>query len=788
MTRRFPPLVPRMFHGTGTIGSTSAEDRAGGRIRMFELLRRNSSSPQRRCPHPAALLLAAVLVLLAPSTGVAAGGRGADAAGSTSRVVPALASRDVTGSAGTAGLVAADITSGFAADGTAPVAPGVVHEWGSIETSRSGHQAVHLLDVDLHQPVISLEASLSNDTIAGLEPVSSQAHRHSAEGHRVVAAVNGDVWSGWDTVAELAPKGFHVQAGELVTFGPYIRPTFGIDASGRPLIGSPVETAFLTLADGTVRMIERLNQPRSEDEFALFTPRFGPRTTSELGGTDVVLDGVALPIAPVGAYQGVVREVRAATGGIPIEPGTVVLNGPSGSLLDVLRPGDVIQLTLAVTTEWQGVREAVGAREYIVRDGAVSISPRPAMADQLHPRTAVGITASGDLVVATVDGRQSGYSTGVDLDELAELMLSRGAVQALNMDGGGSTTMAVRLPGDPEVSVVNRPSDGRERPVTNGLLIVSSAPTGPLATIAVSPSQTTLWQGETTAFAAKGQDAAYNAVSLSPSEIAWSLVGAGTISATGEYAATDPGPATITGAARGIAGTAAVTVAADTYPPVAKAPTAEIIDGRNLAAGAVPLLVSWPAATDKGRGVASYEVEQKAGSGTWTALAKTPASDRDVRAMLVPGHEYRFRVRATDAAGNIGAWIGGTTFRVGAVQELSSAIVRHGRWTRRYASSFYGGRALSSEGAGSSAAITFIGDQVAWITTVGPTRGVARIYLDGSLVGTVDLYAKTAATQRVAFAAAWSAAGRHTLEIRVVATPGRPRVDVDAFVSTGPAS
>ena len=86
--------------------------------------------------------------------------------------------------------------------------------------------------------------------------------------------------------------------------------------------------------------------------------------------------------------------------------------------------------TLSITPGWENVREAIGGREFIVQGGVADVSPRTAVADELHPRTALGITAAGSLVMATVDGRQSGYSTGVDLDELAELMLSRGVVEA----------------------------------------------------------------------------------------------------------------------------------------------------------------------------------------------------------------------------------------------------------------------------------------------------------------------------------------------------------------------
>ncbi len=270
-------------------------------------------------------------------------------------------------------------------------------------------------------------------------------------------------------------------------------------------------SAYLTWPGGGVRTIDHVNQGRTGDQFALYTPHFGPTTPGDVGGTDVVLGGVALPLTPTGVHQAVVQEVRPATGGIPIAPDTVVLNGPAGSALDALEVGDPLPLTFSITPGWENVREAVGGYSFIVRDGAEYISPRPPSADALHPRTALGITAAGDLVMATVDGRQPGYSTGVDLPELAELMLSQGAVQALNMDGGGSTTMAARLPGDVEVSVVNRPSDGSERPVANSLIVFSSAPTGPLAIVDVLPETAALWTGEVLDFAAKGQDATYNA-------------------------------------------------------------------------------------------------------------------------------------------------------------------------------------------------------------------------------------------------------------------------------------
>ncbi|MCU0484262.1 MAG: phosphodiester glycosidase family protein, partial [Chloroflexi bacterium] len=309
-------------------------------------------------------------------------------------IVPA--SPSVPGVAGPAAVRAA-ISTPYVVVGQAPVAPGVQHDWGTVQTTRSGRQAVHFVQVTAGTPEVSFEASLAGDRITRLERTSANALRKSADGHRVVAAINGDTWAGYDSATRYAPNGVHVQAGELVTAGALARPTFGIDATGRPLIGPVLVSAFAVWPDGTSRAIDRVNQKRTNQRLTLYTPRFGPTTPADVDGIDVVLGGLALPLAPSGIYQGVVLEVRPATGGIPIAPDTVVLNGGTTSGLATLLVGDPLQLMLSITPGWEGVREAVGGRELIVRDGLRYISPRPALADQLHPRTAIGITATGDV-------------------------------------------------------------------------------------------------------------------------------------------------------------------------------------------------------------------------------------------------------------------------------------------------------------------------------------------------------------------------------------------------------
>lgn len=119
--------------------------------------------------------------------------------------------------------------------------------------------------------------------------------------------------------------------------------------------------------------------------------------------------------------------------------------------------------------------EAVGGRPVIVRDGEVTAEATDtnAFAITRHPRTAVGITSSGHLLLVVVDGRQAPYSVGMSLSELAEFLRALGAIDALNLDGGGSTTMVARDPASGELQIVNRPSDKEgERAVGDALAVV----------------------------------------------------------------------------------------------------------------------------------------------------------------------------------------------------------------------------------------------------------------------------------------------------------------------------
>jgi exopolysaccharide biosynthesis protein len=162
---------------------------------------------------------------------------------------------------------------------------------------------------------------------------------------------------------------------------------------------------------------------------------------------------------------------------IPRDGGVLVLRGVRSTSI---RPGDTVRARYALEPDlW----EAVGGRPRLVRDSAivsaVDTEGGPGFATGRHPRTAVGIARGGKrLLLVVVDGRQKPYSDGMTLRELATLMIGLGARDAINLDGGGSTTMVIAAEAggrkaESGLRIVNRPSDAAgERAVGNALAIV----------------------------------------------------------------------------------------------------------------------------------------------------------------------------------------------------------------------------------------------------------------------------------------------------------------------------
>lgn len=161
-------------------------------------------------------------------------------------------------------------------------------------------------------------------------------------------------------------------------------------------------------------------------------------------------------------------------------------------------------------------------------------------------RTAIGIKADGTVVMLMVDGRQAPYSVGMTMAEVAASMEALGCVEAVNLDGGGSSTFATQREGEPEnettagLTLRCRPSDGYERKVSNTIMVLSNAqPTGTFDHAVLTPNNEVYTPGSTVQFKAAGVDAAGGRADI-PAGAAWTVLsGGGRIDADGAYTATD---------------------------------------------------------------------------------------------------------------------------------------------------------------------------------------------------------------------------------------------------------
>lgn len=136
----------------------------------------------------------------------------------------------------------------------------------------------------------------------------------------------------------------------------------------------------------------------------------------------------------------------------------------AGKRLTVEAPAVRRGIDLPRSDAFDGVLLAAAGTRILADDAAVDDAAREETGAARHPRTAIGVRDGGKtLLLVTVDGRQPGHSLGATLAELAGLMIELGCETALNVDGGGSTTMVIAGPDGGEPIVVNQPSAGRER-------------------------------------------------------------------------------------------------------------------------------------------------------------------------------------------------------------------------------------------------------------------------------------------------------------------------------------
>ncbi|MDN4613030.1 phosphodiester glycosidase family protein [Leifsonia sp. F6_8S_P_1B] len=333
----------------------------------------------------------------------------------------------------------------------------------------------HVMRADLSTPTLKLDV-LDGGSVSGGAPVSEQI-----TGSGAIAAVNGDYF---DMNYSGAPVGTNIS------------PTTGV----RSAAGSPRQSFTITdgvaavqnlLVSGTVAIdggapltLGGVNTPSlASGKIGWYTAAWGAHPLSRpLGAPDALAASVAMVTVKDGVVESVTTDPAAVSGPTSIPDGTGVLIGreAGAATLGALTVGQQVDVTVG-----SDVDLAVGGSQRMIVDGVQTTE------DQVEAaRTAVGVSRDGtEVTVVSIDGRQ-GDGRGMTIQELGRLLLDLGAYNAVNLDGGGSTTLIARRPGTTEPAVINRPSDGTERAVANSLAFFSTAPATGAKDVKVAPAST----------------------------------------------------------------------------------------------------------------------------------------------------------------------------------------------------------------------------------------------------------------------------------------------------------
>jgi hypothetical protein len=417
-----------------------------------------------------------------------------------------------------------------------PVGPGIIHHH---EFREAGPWHIHVLEIDLSVEWIHLETVKADDQLYSLERTSSMAKRNDYEEHRVIGAVNGDFYEAVGT-----PVGAQVLDGILLK-RPTTRSVVGFTDLKEPFLDVVSFNGTITASDSTIA-IDGVNETRGVDKLIIYNNYYGSKTGTNYWGTEVTVEYFTEQptvndtiLVLVVAKDSIMAEGH---GNNSIPSNGIVISGhgaASSFLNEHVFVGDTLSVILQLPPIIEPIIELIGGTPRLIRDGVATVewateNCRYSFAYDRHPRTAVGFSQdSTKLYLFTVDGRQPGYSVGMSLYEFAYYMQEWDIYQGVNLDGGGSTTMFVRD------AVVNSPSDaGGERSVANALMVVSTAPTGPLAIITLSPEEVYLLVETQVQFSATGFDQYYNPLTVDEDSLEWDCDAAiGTIDEDGLFTA-----------------------------------------------------------------------------------------------------------------------------------------------------------------------------------------------------------------------------------------------------------
>jgi len=335
-------------------------------------------------------------------------------------------------------------------------------------THADGPWRIHVLEVDPTK--VDVRVAHAYDAAIGLETTAELAVRRGA-----LAAVNGGYYYMKGLLAGDSRGALEI-ADRLLSEPDRGRASVGFfvqNGATRSVFGRLGFRGEVHLTDGESVPLDGLNRKRDASEIVLYTPDFHRTTLTPSEGTEVVIQNEH------------VTEILKGKGSSVIPSGGMVLSIGAERVAEVLpriqsgEPASIETKLLPLLPdpegEWDRAEHIVSGGPLLLWKGKRLEEPEVESISRVfflarHPRTAAGVRADGTLLFVTVDGRRPEESVGMSLPELTDLMLELGAVSAINLDGGGSTSMVI------EGRIVNHPSGQGARQNADAILLFPKKP------------------------------------------------------------------------------------------------------------------------------------------------------------------------------------------------------------------------------------------------------------------------------------------------------------------------
>ena len=415
--------------------------------------------------------------------------------------------------------------------------------------TNNGWLSINILEVDLADEDTKVGLLNSENGLNTFQTVSQMASKNN-----VIAAINGDFFNG--NYKNGNTIGLSISDGKLLTSTYYeneMKDTFGsfiLDEDNNAWFDYFTnKITLVSKRDDTELPIGEYNKISSNYEYPVLYTRDWKETS--LGSTE------SRVLTKLVVEDGKVKEIRynepATT--IPEDGFVIATIGNSAKIIeDNFKVGTKVELRVDMDLDIERVKMAVSGGAMLVEKGKIPEKFASNISGS-HPRSAIGLSRDTEtLYLITVDGRQTS-SIGMTQTELADFLIEKGIYSALNLDGGGSTTMIARRLGYNNISTINSPSGGVQRMVTNAIGIYNNSKTGKLDKIILKTSEENVFANCKRKLEVLGYDKYYNPVEVDIDDLSFSYDGVPVKVEDGIIIAGDEaGTATITakkGSARG---------------------------------------------------------------------------------------------------------------------------------------------------------------------------------------------------------------------------------------------